>query len=145
MKKTFAWILLVIVAGVIGYYIQPKPQAQVTTQDQVAVTPTPASTSSPQATPTFLWTFPDGKVTLTANGKNYAAGTFQGNCSVVGNTSWPLLANEVTGVICYFAGGGDEVGVFKENGGYVLKQGVVEEGDAETPGFRGQFKVIQKL
>ncbi|MEK7068304.1 MAG: hypothetical protein AAB964_00635, partial [Patescibacteria group bacterium] len=62
-----------------------------------------------------------------------------GNCFSVAGSSWELLENELTGAICYSAGGGKEIGVFEEGGTLVLKEGEVEEGGAETPGFRGNF------
>jgi hypothetical protein len=106
--------------------------------------------------PTVSWTFeksgdqdlsPQNKVTLTFNGKNIEVGTYAGLCvpleAPVGDSG--LLPGEVSGVLCWWAGGGDEIGVFKEGDGYVVKVGAQDEGDAQSAGFRGDFKTLMKL
>ncbi len=70
------------------------------------------------------------------------AGTFAGLCSVI---EQPESEHELTGVLCWFAGAGDEVGVFEENGALVLKKGELGEPTAETEGFRGNFTTITTL
>lgn len=64
------------------------------------------------------------------------AGTFPGLCTVI---EQPESQNELTGVLCWFAGGGDEIGVFEEGQRLVLKKGELGEPTAETPPFRGNF------
>jgi hypothetical protein len=103
----------------------------------------------------FVWKFdevssngstePRTHVVLTYKGKTFDIGNISGNCSDIATGSWPLLKNEVAGAICYFAGGGEEIGVFSVNGTLAVKKGVVEEGDAENPGTRGDFKVLFTL
>ena len=81
---------------------------------------------------------PLSKVIFTIRGKEYDTGTYLGSCSEVSG----LLENELSGSLCWFAGGGDEVGVFRENGQVVIKHGEVEEGTAESSGFRGNWKTL---
>lgn len=64
------------------------------------------------------------------------AGTFPGLCTVI---EQPESQNELTGVLCWFAGGGDEVGVFEEGQHLILKKGQLGEPTAETNAFRGNF------
>jgi len=74
--------------------------------------------------------------------KKYAIGEYIGSCSEIGDSNWTLLENELTGVICWWAGGGNEIGIFKENGELVVKEGELDEGNAEIEGFRGNFKTL---
>jgi hypothetical protein len=102
--------------------------------------------------PSFLWEFfpagedelgtPRTSVTLSINGEAHEIGTFDGSCLVVNGSSWELAQHELTGVICWFAGGGDEVGVFYEEGEYVVKQGVLEEGAEGESGMRGNYETL---
>lgn len=87
---------------------------------------------------------PRTRVILKTDGNSYDLGVQEGNCSQI-NTGWTLLPNEIDGVICYHAGFGNEVGIFKENNELVVKQGVIEEGTPEDGGLRGGFKVLFKL
>jgi len=88
---------------------------------------------------------PMREVSITYKGERRVVGTFPGSCSVVEDSSWPLLDNELTGVICWWAGGGAEVGVFYEDGKRVVKEGILEEGTAEEQGFRGAFEIAFSL
>ncbi len=83
---------------------------------------------------------PRTQVTLHVATKAYDLGTYTGSCFDMKGSSWSLSENEVAGAICWWAGGGKEIGVFKENGGLVVKVGDLDEGSEETPGFRGNFK-----
>lgn len=78
---------------------------------------------------------PQTRVSAIISGKAYDTGTYLGTCSNVQT----LAENEISGVLCWYAGGGKEIGVFKDNGKYVLKTGDQDEGDADTAGFRGNF------
>ena len=84
---------------------------------------------------------PHTLVTLMAGGNAYPAGTYEGTCSVTKVTEM----NELSAVLCWWAGGGKEIGVFSENGKNVIKVGDVDEGDAETVGFRGNFKNLLEI
>lgn len=69
-------------------------------------------------------------------------GAYDGSCSEIHVTSWALLAGEVSGVICWWAGGGKELGLFYEGSVGLIKVGTLDEGTAEVPGFRGDFREI---
>lgn len=112
--------------------------------------------SSKVSSSQFAWSFqnvgteedtgaPMTAVTLRADGAPYDVGTYQGDCFVIEDSNWELEDNEVSGVICYFAGGGSEVGVFRENGALVVKTGQLDEGSAEIAGVRGNFTTLIKL
>ncbi len=103
----------------------------------------------------FTWSFidrgvdaetsvPKTDVALRVAGVDVPLGTFDGTCTAIAGSAWPFLANEVSGAICYFAGGGKEIGVFEEGGKLVLKVGDVDEGDAEHPGTRSNFVTLTK-
>lgn len=106
-------------------------------------------------TPSFSWTFadkgedqhgaPQTAVSLAMNGKSFDLGTYAGNCTDVKGSSWKPVEGEQAGVICYFAGGGVELGVFEENGKLVVKKGIVDEGTAETASTRGGFDFLLSL
>ena len=85
------------------------------------------------------------KVILQAGDKTHELGTYQGSCSEISKSSWQLLQSEQEGAICWWAGGGTELGVFQEGGNLVLKKGTIEEGTAEGGGFRGDFKTLLEL
>ncbi len=104
----------------------------------------------------FTWSFqnagteeetgaPMTVVTLRADGAPYEVGTYQGSCAVIEGSGWELQENELSGAICWFAGGGTEIGVFREGGKIIVKTGQLDEGSAEEPGFRGNFKALIEL
>lgn len=84
-------------------------------------------------------------VVLVSGGKRYPAGTFDGSCAEIDGTSWPPYEGEKSGVICWWAGGGSDIGVFEEGGKLVLKVGSLDEGSAEVPAFRGDFRTIATI
>jgi len=116
--------------------------------------PSPENTGPTSGKMVFAWNIkelgenpaapdvPRTSVSITSGGKTYAVGEFEGSCAEIDGTSWALVEGEKTGVICWWAGGGSEAGVFEENGKMVLKVGILEEGSAEIPGFRGNFQTI---
>jgi hypothetical protein len=77
----------------------------------------------------------------------HEVGTFEGSCTAIGANGGVdgkgLLAGELSAAQCWFAGGGDEIGVFAhEDGGYQIMVGSISEPDGEgSTGFRGDFKV----
>lgn len=87
------------------------------------------------------------RVTLvdTHTGKSHDAGIQSGSCAVIEQSAWKLLDQEISGVICWWAGGGTEIGVFQEGDALRIKTGLVEEGTAETAGSRGGFKTMFSL
>ncbi|MBI5004106.1 hypothetical protein HZC00_03360 [Candidatus Kaiserbacteria bacterium] len=85
---------------------------------------------------------PQTAVTLAIDGVTHEVGTYEGSCMVIEGSSWKYLDGEHAGAICYFAGGGTEIGVFEENNQMVVKQGIVDEGSAEAASTRGGFKTL---
>jgi len=85
---------------------------------------------------------PQTAVALMTGGKAYEIGTFDGTCS---EQESDLLAGQKEKVVCWWAGGGKEIGVFNEGGKVLVKVGDVDEGDLETGGFRGNFKTVITL
>lgn len=88
---------------------------------------------------------PHTRVTLLVSGEPYEIGTYSGTCNEVGASGGidgtGLIEGEVAAAQCYFAGGGEEIGVFEENGKIFVKEGVIDEGSAEAAGVRGGFKL----
>lgn len=153
---------------VVVNYADRKPGEAMTAQPSVGVTrhfafengalkeaPAPgASTGSAAALTGIKWDFvqirdgdgfPTTKVSLTANGKTYDLGSYMGGCSVIETSSWTLLEGEKSGALCWAPGGGTELGIFSENGKWVVKKGTADEGNAETPGSRGNFTTLVTL
>ncbi|MBI2048572.1 MAG: hypothetical protein HYT30_01455 [Parcubacteria group bacterium] len=85
---------------------------------------------------------PKARISLVAGGKEHALGEFDGTCA---QQKTDLLEGEQEKVICWWAGGGKEIGVFEEGGDLVVKVGDVDEGGAETGGFRGNFKKVLEI
>lgn len=114
----------------------------------------PSSANAPLAEE-FTWSFIDRGVVATTSipktdvalrvaGVDVPLGTYDGKCFAVAGSAWTLMPHELSGAICYWAGGGKEVGVFEEGNSLVLKEGDVDEGTAESPGTRGNFKALSK-
>jgi len=153
MKNTTIALLVIALLALGGWvaYAQFVPGASVSPS-----TTTDENTGKKVAkdTPYFDWTFtvkpevqgmPQTAVQLSSNGHVYDLGTYTGSCSRIGDSSWPLVVGEVDGAICWYAGGGDEIGIFKEGVNFVVKKGVLDEGSAETPGVRGNFTTLITL
>lgn len=83
------------------------------------------------------------KVTLNFQGKDYDAGRFDGSCSEIAAEN--LLPDEVSGVLCWFAGFGDEIGIFVEENQMILKHGEQSGGTEGEEGFRGNFVEVFTL
>ena len=143
--------LLVIVVGLLVFY---RP-------DLVATIPG-LSRSAESQKPTFMWKFADSgestttgatltAVTLVTGGKSYAAGSYLGTCTQIIPNSGPnapvLLPQEVSGIQCWFAGSGDEVGVFTVGDSYVVKHGELSEPDesATSTAGRGNFTELTNI
>jgi hypothetical protein len=163
------FILLIIAVG--GWYYYMNVYTQHTTSTDAGQTETPEVTIQAQPAPIapivpgpqrFNWVFTESvydqqlskpstlvslKVPCTATTCTepetvIPVGTFDGLCSVVAQPESP---NELTAALCWFAGAGDEIGVFDERGHMVIKKGVLEEPTAESPGFRGNFVDVATL
>ncbi len=94
---------------------------------------------------------PRTAVMLVVNGAMQEVGTFQGSCSEVGASggidSKGLLAGELSAAQCWYAGGGDEIGVFaNEDGGLEVMVGKLDEGAEGGAGmFRGDFEIKSSI
>ena len=93
---------------------------------------------------------PQTSVTAVVNGTAYAVGTFSGSCNEIGANggidSKGLLAGELSAVQCWFAGSGDEIGVFAhEDGGYQIMAGELSEGADGAGMFRGNFSIKKDI
>ncbi|MBC7836193.1 hypothetical protein H7X87_00230 [Acetobacteraceae bacterium] len=89
---------------------------------------------------------PHTAVTVVINGTSYDVGTFTGSCNEVGASGGVdgkgLLAGELSAAQCWFAGGGDEIGVFAhEDGGFQIMVGELSEGEEGAGMFRGNFTI----
>lgn len=89
---------------------------------------------------------PYTSVAVVVQGREHVVGTFQGSCTEIGASGGVdgngLLAGELSAVQCWFAGGGDEIGVFAhEDGGYQILVGKLEESIEGSAGFRGDFEI----
>lgn len=87
---------------------------------------------------------PVNSVNVKTNSQTYLIGNFSGTCFEIAGSGWSLVEGEKSGVICWWAGGGTEIGVFEENGKMVVKAGDIEEGSAEVPGAR-ELKAKAKM
>jgi hypothetical protein len=158
-KNLVIAVLLIILAGGVYYWYGHRNVAPAMQQsEQVASTTTGAETV-PAATAgkhSVTWKFekvsedPDTgsiktKVTVTWDGKSHDAGTYEGSCAEIDGSTGTLSEGEVSGTLCWYAGAGDEIGVFNENGTFVLKHGEQQEPSGEDAGFRGNFKTIITL
>lgn len=122
-------------------------------QKEVPTLDTAVRESETAATPTISWEFaeegedefgaPVTRVFVVANGNRSDLGTSLGSCSEL--SSEQFQESQVSGALCWWAGAGDEYGVFEEQGGLVVKKGIQEESTAESEGFRGQFDSLFML
>ncbi|MEK7098734.1 MAG: hypothetical protein AAB908_02420 [Patescibacteria group bacterium] len=88
---------------------------------------------------------PRTEVALKVGPDYHTIGTYTGTCFDMKGSSWKMDANEIAGAVCWWAGGGQEIGVYNENGRIVVKVGDLDEGTAETGGFRGNFKTVLEI
>lgn len=87
---------------------------------------------------------PKTNVTLNNGGTSYVIGTMDGSCFDITQSEWSLLTDEgeFAGAICWWAGGGKEIGVFSDGGRALIRVGEIEEGTAEGGGSRGNFQTL---
>jgi hypothetical protein len=143
MTKIWAAIavLVLVIAAAVWLILAPAPERSGATAEKRSFTWNITELGEHASAPGV----PRTGVTLTSSGTTYPVGEFDGSCAEIDGMSWPLAEGEKTGVICWWAGGGSEVGVFEEGGKFVLKVGILEEGSAETPGFRGNYETIATI
>ncbi|MDO8510411.1 MAG: hypothetical protein Q7S15_02190 [bacterium] len=149
MNKKIAITLLVIIIIVLGaYFLLSK----------TGTAPEVSDTNGEPAS--YKWNFVESEpdtlgvshttVALETSGRSYTIGTFDGSCKEVktgelGVLSEPSDPGEVSRVQCWFAGGGNEIGVFMEGGKTLVKVGELGEGSEEDPAFRGNFQTVVEL
>ncbi len=144
MQKTWLGLgaLVAIIVGVtvaLGYWQGPQSQSQDTTLAAGEGAPYAWQITSASSTDDSM---PRSKVSIVFGKEVRDLGIFDGSCSEMDTD---LLPNEESKVVCWFAGGGNEIGVFNENGVKVVKVGDLDEGSAEEAGFRGNFKTVLDL
>lgn len=149
-----ALLLIAIAAATILYtrgdLTQPATEdVQMATGDENRA---PAAAPQQLRAEDFSWEFreseekddvPQTRVSLVHEGKPTIIGTYAGSCSAI--AAKDLQANQVSGALCWYAGRGDEIGVFREGNKYVVKAGVQEESTVDSEGFRGNFKTVLNL
>jgi hypothetical protein len=147
---TLLVLAILVAAGVGGYMYMHKTPA--TTAGPAPLPPAPTA-------PVITWAYleasstdpamPMTKVSAVIDGNGYTVGTFAGSCTAIDSSGGidgkGLQPNEIAATQCWFAGGGDEIGVFQENGKLVIKKGELGEGDAKHPPFRGNFTTVLEL
>ena len=123
---------------------------------QPVATSMPVTASVPAATPTIVWNFKEAgergnvlyttTVTVNVDGTPYEVGTYEGKCTEIGVSGGMdgtgLVPGEITGVQCWFGGGGDEIGIFNEGGRLIIKSAELYEG---LGGVRGEFTTLRQL
>lgn len=141
MKSVIAFVIFAVVVVILGYGLQMYQAGTVVEE------PAPVQ---------YSWNFteagvdensqaPITRVTLIADGVSYDAGLYSGSCFEMERSPLALLPNEIAAVVCWFAGGGNEIGLFEEDGRTVAKVGIVDEGSAEVPPFRGDFTPLFEI
>ena len=84
-------------------------------------------------------------LSLVAAGRTYEIGEYMG-CSGISDEG-PLEAGEIVRTTCWFAGAGDHVSVFKEQGKYVVKTRWIQEsgGPDVQADPQGEFGIVFTL
>jgi hypothetical protein len=151
MMKYLVAIVLIAAALGAGYYYgfaggtatDTEPEARMTNSN---VEREQAAQSS--------WTFaeagekdgiPQTQVSFAVDAKVTVVGTFEGHCADMKGSAWTMRDGATAGAVCWFAGGGTEIGAFHENGKYVIKTAVLDEGTAETAGVRGELVTLLSI
>ncbi len=139
-------LLLIAIAAAVALYMRGDLDFK---KMELAKMPEAAETND---SATFSWKFEDAgekdgtpqtAVTLIRGAESKEVGTYAGSCAEIAAEN--LQPGQISGVLCWFAGGGDEIGVFEEGGEYVVKVGQQEESTTESNGFRGNFTTVLEL
>ncbi|MFZ2886800.1 MAG: hypothetical protein WA021_03200 [Minisyncoccia bacterium] len=147
---TIVFLLIVAIAGGLFFIGSKAPVSGTETPTTMQDESNAANTESERASG-GSWTFEDAgekdgipqtKVSYGVNGKVTAVGTFEGHCADMEGSAWTKRDGASAGAICWFAGGGTEIGVFLEGGKYVIKTAVLDEGTAEEGGVRGEMRAL---
>lgn len=150
MKTTIAIlaILLLVLAGAYTYEKTKPALAPVQTGKIRGIDNTATVTSND-----IVWNFenmgedttgmPSTKVSVTIQQNTYPVGTYQGSCSIKDSSN--LATDELSGVLCWYAGAGDEVGVYREGDRLLIKHRQVDEGTAEADAVETSFETVLML
>lgn len=142
---------MVLGIAAVGYYIlmRGKEVPEETSLPGPGMTTAPLSSGGG-----YEWSFSSTDqgtaVKVKVGEKTYDAGTYAGTCREVKLGTLGILGeksdnHEMSRVQCWFAGSGDEIGIFQEGGKLLIKAGELGEGDPETGPFRGNFKTIIEI
>lgn len=131
MKKIIWIVLGVLVIGGVVYAVQRSSGSVDVAWSFQEKTPEP-TTGAPVV-----------QVTVTIDDTEYDAGTYNGSCIEIDKEN--LSDDEVAGIVCWWAGFGDEVGVFVEDDTIVVKHGEIQEGDEGAAPFRGNFTTLFEI
>ena len=145
MKTTIAIVGILALIGV-GAYFYNLPREEITSGKVRGIDDVTAITSSDIA-----WNFehkgtdeatgvPSTMVSVTIKQNTYPLGVYQGSCSLQDAATFEQ--NKLSGILCWFAGAGDEFGVYRENNRLVIKHREVGEGDPEGGQVSTEFKTI---
>ncbi|MBI2613087.1 hypothetical protein HYW59_04790 [Candidatus Kaiserbacteria bacterium] len=139
MNKVVIGVVVIIIIAIGAWYVLGAQKAEAPTTSGYAwqFTELPESATAPD--------MPRTGVVLEAAGKTYVVGEFDGSCFVIEESEWELVEGEKSGVICWWAGGGSEVGIFEESGKIAVKVGQLDEGTAEGGGIRGNFQLLFEI
>lgn len=149
----------VLVLGGAGYVAMNPAALQAPAEESLEMETTESEEKGLNAKSSIEWRFaeagellgtPRTSVTVVVDGTAYAMGTFEGSCSEIGASGGidgtGLLAGELSAAQCWFAGAGNEIGVFAhEDGGYDLLVGELSEGAEGAGMFRGDFTVSSTI
>lgn len=131
MKKALWIVIALVVIGLIIYAVQRSGNSVDVAWSYQEKTPEPV-TGAPLV-----------QVTATINDIEYDAGTYNGTCVEIEKVNLP--ADEVAGIVCWWAGFGDEIGVFTEGEKIVVKHGEIQEGDEGAAPTRGNFTTLFEI
>lgn len=139
--------------GIVGVYLYFAQTA-----DAPVAVPGESGKETAATQPTFGWSFrelpegefgqPNTEVSLhvTESGmKSYVIGTYPLGCSESQAVVTEPEPNRVSTATCWWAGGGIELGVFHEDGNYVVREAEISEGIEGEPIPPKVFKALITL
>jgi hypothetical protein len=147
-------LVLVVIIAVVAYVVHDHVLAPVTSTPISETGAITASSTATQTTHHVTWRLTDAgmgensdphvRVEVTVDEKTTYVNTYQGDCHELGKDGGidgsGFLPGEISAVQCWWAGGGDEIGVFTSGTSTVIKHGELDEGTSNSPFFRGNFK-----
>ncbi len=147
MRKTYIFFGIVCISVIIAlYFLTYKKQVSekyiFTSENQL----------NTEALSVFTWNIipideqsdiPQSRVSMVYKNKIYELGVFQGSCFRIADSEWEYVSGESDGVICWWAGGGVEIGVFPENNTYSIRKAFI--GESENGLSRDSFVELFSL